>query len=345
MLHIEREIAEQPEVIRRLLETGAESAATIARAIQDYNPAFVSIAARGTSDNAGRYAEYLMGIHAHLPVALATPSIHTLYDTSPNLSRALVIGISQSGQAEDVRRVLSDARSQGALTVSVTNDPESPLAHAAQHHLALNAGQEISVAATKTYTAQLVALAMIICALPGQDDYRRELSRLPDWMAQTLEMSSPIRTWAERYRYMDHFAAIGRSYNFCTAFETSLKIKELCYIPGVEYSEADFRHGPIALIEPGFPIIAIAPTGKALPSLLDLLELMRKRQAELLVVSNDVGALSYAHKAMPLPKDIPEWLSPIVAIVPGQLLAMNIALAMGHSVDKPIGLNKVTITA
>jgi glucosamine--fructose-6-phosphate aminotransferase (isomerizing) len=186
---------------------------------------------------------------------------------------------------------------------------------------------------------------MIICALPGQEEYQGELAKLPHWMAQTLEMSTPVRNWAERYRYMNRFAAIGRSYNFCTAFEVSLKIKELCYIPGVEYSEADFRHGPIALIEPGFPIIAIAPTGKALPSLVDLLDLVRKRQAELLVVSNDVEALSYAQKAMPLPKDIPEWLSPIVAIVPGQLLAMNIALAMGHSVDKPIGLNKVTITA
>src|SRR5262249_32742774 len=150
----------------------------------------------------------------------------------------------------------------------------------------LNAGQEISVAATKTYTAELVALAMIISALPDQDDYIAQLSRIPDWMAQTLELSAPIQYWAERYRYMGHFASIGRSYNYSTAFEISLKIKELCYIPGVEYSEADFRHGPIALIEPGFPIIAVAPTGKALPSLLDLLDLMRKRQAELIVISN-----------------------------------------------------------
>src|SRR5579859_600972 len=301
MLHIEREIAEQPEVIRRLLETGAESAATIARAIQDYNPAFVSIAARGTSDNAGRYAEYLMGIHAHLPVALATPSIHTLYDTSPNLSRALVIGISQSGQAEDVRRVLSDARSQGALTVSVTNDPESPLAHAAKFHLALNAGQEISVAATKTYTAQLVALAMIVCALVDDDEYWQLLSRIPTWVSETLQLSEPIQGWAERYRYMNRFAAIGRSFNYCTAFEISLKIKELCYIPGVEYSEADFRHGPIALMDPGFPVIVIAPQGKVFDTMHDLLDKLKERRAELLVVSNDDVALGYSQKTMPIP--------------------------------------------
>ncbi len=341
---IEKEIAEQPEVLARLLKESLEDAHKIAKAIREFNPTFVSIAARGTSDNAGRYAEYLLGIHARLPVALANPSIHTLYGVAPNLSRALVLGISQSGQSEDVRRVMADAREQGALTVSVTNNPDSPLAHTAEYHLSLNAGEEISVAATKTYTAELLALAMIICSLLDDDEYLQLLPRIPEWASETLQLSESIQGWAERYRYMNRFAAVGRGYNYCTAFEISLKIKELCYVPGVEYSEADFRHGPIALIQPGFPILAVAPEGKAFPPLLDLLALMQKRQAEILVVSNNPGALAYAHKAMPIPADIPEWLSPIVGVIPGQILAMHLALAKGHSVDKPIGLNKVTST-
>src|SRR5215813_6230442 len=161
MLHIEQEIAEQPDVIRRLLAS-KDSVREIAAAIRQFDPAFVLIAARGTSDNAGRYAQYLMGIHAGLPVGLATPSIHTLYDAAPKLGRALVIGISQSGAAEDVRRVISDARQQGALTLSITNNSSSILAQAAQYHLPLQAGEEISVAATKTYTAELAAIALLV---------------------------------------------------------------------------------------------------------------------------------------------------------------------------------------
>src|SRR5258708_4159848 len=345
LLHIQEEIAEQPDVIRRLLAEGASTAQEIAAAIRAFDPAFVLIAARGTSDNAGRYAQYLMGIHAGLPVALATASVASLYDAAPRLGRALVIGISQSGQAEDVRRVIEDARGQGALTVTLTNDNASPLAKAAQYHLPLYAGEEISVAATKTYTAQLTAIAMIVAALIDQREFHDTLATLPKVMSRALKLAEPIAGWAERYRYMDRFVTIGRSYNYCTAFEISLKIKELCYITGVEYSEADFRHGPIALLEPGFPVIVVAPEGKALPLLHDLLDKLRERRAELLVISNDVAALAYAHKPMPIPDQVPEWLTPIAAVVPGQILAMNLALAQGHAVDKPIGLSKVTITA
>ena len=344
MLHIEREIAEQPDVIKRLLSDGKETARKIAKAIRDFDPVFVMIAARGTSDNAGRYAEYLLGIHAGLPVALASPSIHTLYEAAPRLSRALVIGISQSGKAEDVRQVISDARAQGALTVTITNNEESPLARSAAYHLPLMAGEEISVAATKTYTAQLTALAMLVTELVDDSEMREKLAQTPGWVKETVAYTERIATWAERYRYMNKFAAIGRSYNFSTAFEISLKVKELCYITGVEYSEADFRHGPIALIQPGFPVIVIAPTGKAFATVYDLLEQLRTRKAECIVISNDEGALAGGQNAARLPLNIPEWLSPLTAVVPGQVFAMHLALAKGHTVDKPIGLSKVTVT-
>ncbi len=343
MSHLEQEIAEQPEAIRRLLTTQASTAQQIADAIRQFNPVFVLIAARGTSDNAGRYAQYLMGIQAQLPVALAAPSIHTLYEAPPNLARALVIGISQSGQAQDVRTVIGDAKAQGALTVSITNDADSPLARVADYHLPLSAGKELAVAATKTYTAELAAIAMIVTALI--DKNHDALAKLPEYLAETLQLSDGIGDWAQRYRYMERFAVIGRGYNYCTAFEVSLKIKELCSITGVEYSEADFRHGPIALIQPGFPVLTVAPSGKTLPGMTDLLKRLTESHAECLVISDDDTACRFAQNAMRLPHNVPEWLTPVVAVVPGQIFAMRLAGVKGFSLDAPTGLTKVTITA
>lgn len=348
VIHLEQEIAEQPTVLQRLISEETGTARTIADAIRAFDPAFIHIAARGTSDNAARYAQYLFGAHARLPVGLATPSLHTLYDTPPNLGRALVIGISQSGQSEDVRQVLEDAREQGALTVSITNDAESPMAQSAAHHLMLGAGEEISVAATKTYTAQLTAIAMLVTALTGDDEQRAMLAKLPHYASQTLthHIAGPLREtrWVERYRYMGQFAVIGRGFNYCTAFEINLKVKELCYITGDAYSEADFRHGPIAVIHQGFPVLAVAPKGKTLPVVVDLLKKLHEKQSELLVISNDDSAFEHARQTMRLPDDVPEWLSPVVAVLHGQVFAMRLALVKGHEVDQPRGLTKVTVT-
>ena len=343
-MYLEQEIAEQPAVIRTLLNEEAENVAQIAQAIRDFDPIFVMIAARGTSDNAGRYAQYLMGIRADLPVALATPSVHTLYQSPPRLARALVIGISQSGQAEDVTQVISDAQKQGALTIGITNDPHSLLAQTAQHHIFLRTGDEKSIAATKTYTAQLTAIAMLGAALVNQSELTDSLQDLPDYVSQTLTMSENIPMWVERYRYVERFATIGRGYNYCTAFEISLKLKELCYLTGEEYSEADFRHGPIALIEHGFPVLTIAPKGKTLKVLLDLLAKLQEKQAECLVISNAAETHPFAKKLMQFPNTAPEWLSPICTVIPGQAFAMNLAKVKDYSVDSPRGLTKVTIT-
>jgi glucosamine--fructose-6-phosphate aminotransferase (isomerizing) len=344
MLHIEREIAEQPAIIGNLLDRETETAEKIAKAIRDFDPVFIHIAARGTSDNAARYAQYAFGIHAHLPVALATPSIHTIYETSPKLSRAVVIGISQSGKSEDVCKVITDAREQGALTIAITNAPDSPLSQAAQCRLNLMTGPELSVAATKTYTAQLTALAMLMAALVGQPELSEQLLKLPDFITETLSQSDNIANWAQRYRYMERLVTIGRGYNYCTAFEISLKIKELCYISGEGYSEADFRHGPFALIDPGFPVIVVAPSGKTLAILTDFVSKLAERQAETLIISNDKSLAVQGQKMMTLPMSLPEWLSPISAVIPGQIFAMRLAIEKGYVVDTPRGLNKVTVT-
>jgi glucosamine--fructose-6-phosphate aminotransferase (isomerizing) len=342
-MHLENEIHEQPDVLSRLINDGRANIAHIAQKIRDFNPVFVVIAARGTSDNAARYAQYLFGAQAGLSVGLSAPSLHTLYENPPNMSRALVIGISQSGQAEDVRRVITDANTQGALTVSITNNPNSPLAHEAHHHIDLMAGEEISIAATKTYTAQLTAIASLVTELTQKADMRSQLDALPSAVITTLEYARVVPQWAERYRYMSQFITIGRGYNYATAYEISLKVKELCYITGEGYSEADFRHGPIALIHNGVPVIAVAPRGKTLANVVDLMVKLREREAELLVISNDDDALAHGVKQMKLP-NVPEWVSPIIAVIPGQVFAMNQALVRGYAVDKPRGLSKVTVT-
>lgn len=338
-MHLENEIAAQPDVLRQLIANETENIGHIARAIRDFNPAFVSIAARGTSDNAARYAQYVLGSRNRLPVALAAPSLHTLYETPPDLSRALVIGISQSGRSVDVAQVIQDARDQGALTLALTNDGGSPMAEAAAHHICLNAGEEKAVAATKTYTAQLTAVAMLSAALSGEG--AGDVARLPDWAAETLTHAGEVQ--AERYRYMDQGVTLGRGFNYATAFEINLKIKELCAITTVGYSEADFRHGPIAMIHRGFPAIAVAAAGKTLPVMRDLIEKLRGKGAELLVIANDEDAFTHAQQALRIPA-LPEWLSPVVAVIPGQVFALRLARVKGYDVDQPEGLTKVTVT-
>ena len=341
--HLEREIYEQPETLARLLAEEQGHAADLAGLIRDFDPAFVHIAARGTSDNAARYAQYALGIEAGLPVALAAPSIHTLYEAQPRLGRALVIGISQSGRSEDVRRVVADGRAQGALTISITNAPDSPIAQAAEHHIWLRCGEEQAVAATKTYTAQLLAGAMLVGALVGDEDKLATLQNVPLWMHDTLMEAKGIADWVERYRYASQFAVLGRGYNYCTAFEIGLKIKEMNGLVCEQYSEADFRHGPIAMVQPGFPVIVVAPGGKPQPLLIDLLDKLRERGAERIVITDDPDLKAAEQRAL-LPSGIPEWLSPICAIAPGQVFAMQLARTKGLPLDQPIGLTKVTIT-
>jgi len=340
--HLEREIYEQPEGLRRLLNEENEHVASLAAMIRQFDPAFVLIAARGTSDNAARYAQYGLGIECGLPVALAAPSIHTLYEAQPNMRRALVIGISQSGRSEDVRQVIDDARAQGALTISITNAPESPIAQAAANHVWLRCGEELAVAATKTYTAQLMAVAMLVSALAGRAEMAEALPAVPGHMQETLDLAGDVANWIERYRYADQYAVLGRGYHYCTAFEVGLKIKEMNGVTCEQYSEADFRHGPIAMVQPGFPVIVVAPNGKPYPLMRDLLDKLQERGAERIVITDRADVP--AEKRIMLPTGMPEWLAPICAIAPGQIFAMRLAETKGLPIDQPVGLTKVTVT-
>lgn len=341
--HFEREIREQPEVVERLLVSGREAAEAIAARVRAAGPRFAILAARGSSDNAARYAKYLFGVHNRLATGLAAPALHTIYRAAPDLSAALVVGISQSGQSPDVVGVVRDAAAQGAVTVALTNDAGSPLARAAGMCLALGAGEERAVAASKTYTSQLAALAMLSTALAGDEARWAELAAVPEAMRAALAAAAPARQHAGRLAGASRIVVLGRGYNFATAFEAALKLKETCYTAAEAYSWADFLHGPIALLEPGFPVLVVAPSGAAAVDVGPIVETLRARGALVAVVSDVAALLAQAEIALAVPA-VPEWVSPLVAVVPAQLLALAVAEAQGGDPDQPRGLAKVTLT-
>jgi glucosamine--fructose-6-phosphate aminotransferase (isomerizing) len=306
---------------------------------------FVLIAARGTSDNAGLFAKYLWGIENHLPVALAAPSMFSVYHSPPRLGRALVVGISQSGQSPDIVTVVQEGQRQGAATLAITDDPGSPLAQAAQYVIFTDTGTERSVAATKTYTAQLMAIAMISVGLREGSEGRRELDAVPGLISRALDQEPVVEQAAASFREMTQGVVLGRGFNYATAHEWSLKLKELAYVMAAPYSSADFLHGPVAMLDRGFPVLAVAPSGAVLPDLIPLLrELALSRGASLLVISNDPEALQLASTPLAIPVEMPEWLSPLVAIIPAQLFSMHVAAQKGLDVEHPRGLQKVTRT-
>ncbi len=342
--HLYREIHEQPAVLQRMLQEADDEARRLAAAIHKRNITHVIIAARGTSDNAGRYAQYVLGARNGLQVALSTPSLFSIYQQPPRLRDALVLGISQSGQSPDIVSVLAEARRQNVLTASITNDTGSDMAAESDFVIPLHAGEEHSVAATKTYSAQLAAVALLSSHLHDHSQSLSSLHEIPEAVADTLLMNDEIAILAPRYRYMDHCVAIGRGFNYATAFELALKLKELTYTVVEPYSSADFLHGPVAMLEPGFPVILIAPSGVMAPVLLEFAQQVKARQAELVAVSDIPGILSLARIPLTLPHTVPEWLSPITAIVPGQLLALHLAWTRDYDVDTPRAIQKVTET-
>jgi glucosamine--fructose-6-phosphate aminotransferase (isomerizing) len=342
--HVETEIREQPEALSRLIAGGRARAEEIAGLVRARAPRYVVIAARGSSDNAARYAQYLFGAHNRLPVSLATPSLYTIYGSGPSLEGALVIGVSQSGRSPDIVAVLEAARRDGSLAVAITNDPGSPLAQAADQVLPLSAGVERAVAATKTYSTSLGALAMLSTALDGDAARFRELERVPELVQAAIDANASLQDQVARYRYAEQFVVVGRGFNYSTAFEVALKMKETSYVVAEPYSPADLLHGPVAMIDRGFPALVIAPSGRVLADLQSFVGTLEERHAEIVAISDDESLRARARVGLPLPSGVPEWISPIVAIVPGQLWAVALATTRGLDPDRPRGLSKVTET-
>jgi glucosamine--fructose-6-phosphate aminotransferase (isomerizing) len=339
-----REIHEQPDVLAQLLDCEKDSIQSLANHIRESRIDHVFVAARGSSDNAGRYAQYLLGAVNRLPVALTTPSLFTIYNKPPRFGNALVLGISQSGKSPDIVSVLEEARKQGVLTAAITNVKDSPLAAKADHVIDLCAGEERSIAATKTYTSQLMVVGMLSASLAEDTNMQASLSQVPRLITEALSLNPALEQLAERYRYMQDCVVIGRGFNYATAFEFALKLKELTYTIAEPYSSADFLHGPLALIEHGFPVFVIAPSGKMTHELGVFINQLRARDAEVIAISDNDELRALGHRQIRLPAGVPEWLSPLTAIVPGQLFSMYLAGARFYDPDHPRGLRKVTET-
>jgi glucosamine--fructose-6-phosphate aminotransferase (isomerizing) len=342
------EIREQPAVLEGLLRR-APAIERIAAAVRERDVDHVVIAARGTSDHAAIYAQYLFGVRLGLPVGLATPSVLSLYGVEPRFGRALVVGISQSGESPDIVGVVAAGRRQGVPTIAITNDPASPLAEAAEHVIDIGAGAERAVAATKTYTAQLLGLAVLTAAwaspagaLAGDPG----LAAVPAGVAAALVTESEVSAIAAALAARDACVVVGRGFEYATAREWALKLKELAQVVADPYSAADFRHGPVALVDAGFPVLAVGSSGRAAADLEALLRRLRDElAADIVVVSDRDELLALAGRAIRLVTSLPEHLAPIASIVPGQLYAMHAARARGLDPDEPRHLAKVTRTS
>lgn len=339
------EILEQPHTAQRLLDAAPTAFAPIAAAVRSRRPRFAVIAARGTSDNAGIYAQYLLAVRNGLVVALAAPSTMTLYGARPDMADALVVGISQSGRSPDIVAVVDEARRQGAMTIALTNDADSPLAGAADHLVELHAGPERATAATKTYTTELLAAALLSTAIDApSSDESADLAGLPALISGALGAESHARDVAASHAGRERAVVLGRGFSYASAREWSLKLQELALVAAMSYSAADFEHGPLALAEPGLPVLAIAPSGPELDAQIALLTRLRQDHGVQLLVVSDASAAREIDEGLALPPSLPRWLSPIVEIVPAQLYAYHLTVARGLDPDHPRTISKVTET-
>jgi glucosamine--fructose-6-phosphate aminotransferase (isomerizing) len=342
------EILEQPEAARRQLASSPEALDALAAQLRSQPVESVVVAARGTSDHAAIYAQYLLGVRNRLVVGLATPSIVSLYGAEPRLGRALVIGISQSGASPDIVGVVEAAARQGAPTLAITNDALSPLAQAADHVLDLAAGPERAVAATKTYTTSLLAIARLSLAIDPDPAAAAALAAVPEAMDEALGVEADVTALAGELvaasGSFDRCVVVGRGFEYATAREWALKLKELGQVFADPYSAADFRHGPIALVQPGIPALVLAPAGEAAKGQAELLEDLRGRGVDTVVVSDVAEARALGRWSIPIPGSVPEWLRPVVSILPAQLFAHHVTGARGLDPDEPRYLSKVTRT-
>ncbi|WP_091289901.1 SIS domain-containing protein [Micromonospora halophytica] len=339
------DIDEQPAGYARLLSAEhTESIARVAAAIARRRPRHVVFTARGTSDHAALYGAYLTEIRLGLPAGLASPSAVTIYGARPDLCDALVVGVSQSGGSPDLTEVLRTARASGALTLAVTNNPDSPLVEAAELSVDIAAGHERAVAATKTYTAELLALLMLVegirageGTLPAEE--RAALDALPELAEHTLTDPTPAQL-APRYRFAGQLVTTGRGYAYPTAREAALKLMETSYLPALAFSGADLLHGPLAMTDPDVPVLAVVGSGPGGRSMGEVLPRLGERRADVVVVGS---AEIEGATRMAVP-EVDERYAPLLDILPLQRLALALALARGEDPDAPRGLKKVTAT-
>ncbi|MEW2544805.1 SIS domain-containing protein [Streptomyces sp. NPDC047002] len=336
------EMAEQPAILRRILTEGADAVRETAAAVAARRPRFVLLSARGTSDNAALYAKYLLEIRRGLPCGLVSMSTVTAYGARPDLSDVLFVTVSQSGGSPDLVSSARAAREAGAVTLAVTNSPDSPLAAVSEFHVDVLAGPERALPATKTYTATLLALYLFVEGLAGGEGAAAGV--LPDRAAAVLARQDEIRDLAARYRFAERMVITSRGYGYPTAKEAALKLMETSYIPALAYSGADLLHGPLAMVDNVSPVIAVVPDGRGGEVLRPVLDRLRGRGADLCVLG-PAEAVAAASTGFVLPTDgVAEEVQPVLEILPLQLLAHEVTIARGQDPDAPRALAKVTQT-
>lgn len=336
------EIAEQPAVWARLLgDEGREQLHHAADVLTRRAPRFVLLVARGTSDHAALYAKYVVEILHGLPAGLVSPSTMTAYGARPDLRDVLVVAVSQSGGSPDLVTTMEVARARGALTLAVTNNPASALAQSADVHLDVLAGPELAVAATKSYTAQLLTLALLLERVRGGD--AGATAALPELAAQMLAKEDQLASVAQRYRFAQRLVTTGRGYSYPTAREAALKLMETSYLSAQAFSGADLLHGPLAMIDPQVPVLAVMAAGAGGGAMRQVIPRLREVRADVFCVGSAEHVAEF-QDGVTLPAGVREDLSPLLEILPFQQLALHLALARGEDPDAPRGLRKVTET-
>jgi glucosamine--fructose-6-phosphate aminotransferase (isomerizing) len=338
-----KEILDQPKALKATFKAERAHALEFMKFARKQDFRLVVLVARGTSDNAAQFARYLTEITTGIPVSLAAPSVHTLYESKLDYRQALVVGISQSGEGTDINMVLESAKRRGGYTVGITNEKDSAMAKLVDEVFLVHAGPQRSVAATKTYTGQLLIFYLLAAAL-GMNLSMEQVSEIPDRVAETLTIIPELRQLVERYRYMNHCVVVGRGINYGNAFEFSLKLMETCYVIAERFSAADFVHGPIALIEHDFPAFAFMPPGKTFGNMRELATRLRTLHAEVVAFTGPKTSIPDATRIIRVPCEMPEVFSPIPYIIPGQIFAALLAEIKGLDPDKPRSLKIVTQT-
>lgn len=345
MINLEKEIREQPAALAGVYGLNIDAIDKIVAEAKAAGVNSIYFAARGTSDHACIYAQYLFGILAGVPCALGTPSVFTKYGAKISFKNTLVIGVSQSGKAEDVLAVLESANADGNITVALTNNTDSPMAKTAKYHLFCGCGHEESIAATKTFTTQMMALAILAARWAENDAFLKELEGVSGKVAEFLETkTAEIEALAEKYQNIPGAVVLGRGISYPIALEGALKMLETNKLKMKGYPTSDFHHGPIAQVKKDDLVIVISPSGVTEKDSADIVEKLLNVEADVLTVTdNEKNILPGAH-GITIPATASELTSPFISVLVFQLLACKMTVVRGIDPDKAGVINKITIT-
>jgi len=340
-----KEILEQPIILAGIEKENEATLKSIVKELNERNIKHVLFAGRGTSDHASIYGQYLLGIYKGVVSALAIPSCITLYDGKLDLKNDMVIGVSQSGKAADALAVIEQGNACGAVTVAITNDKASPMAQTAKYHLYCAADLEVSVAATKTFTAQMYLIALLTAYWSENSALLENLRKLPTYAEEMLKnCQDKIEIHVERFRFMKEGFVLSRGITYSIALESALKIQETCYIKMKGYAISDFYHGPLAQLDADVPVIILAPKGKILDDVKAIYEKIESIGIQPLVVTDDALLCKDLKNTILLPNTGCEATEAFLFAIFAQRFAEYLSVSKGLNPDSPRLLKKITIT-